>query len=131
MRSALWPHDFKRINDTLGHETGDLLLQEVAERLANCLRDTDYVARMGGFDEPDEFLARLGGDEFIMLLPDISDQHAPGALAHRLIKALSQPFSMSEHDYYVSASIGITLFSRPLAAEELTQLLARPTLRTA
>jgi len=113
--------DFKRINDTLGHETGDLLLQEVAERLANCLRDTDYVARMGGFDEPDEFLARLGGDEFIMLLPDISDPHAPGALAHRLIKALSQSFSMSEHDYYVSASIGITLY--PIDGEEGAELI--------
>ncbi|MGB5298955.1 MAG: EAL domain-containing protein [Thiogranum sp.] len=113
--------DFKRINDTLGHETGDLLLQEVAERLANCLRDTDYVARMGGFDEPDEFLARLGGDEFIMLLPDISDQHAPGALAHRLIKALSQPFSMSEHDYYVTASIGVTLY--PVDGEEGAELI--------
>ena len=113
--------DFKRINDTLGHETGDLLLQEVAERLAHCLRDTDYVARMGGFDEPDEFLARLGGDEFIMLLPDISDQHAPGALAHRLIKALSQPFSMSEHDYYVTASIGVTLY--PVDGEEGAELI--------
>ncbi|MEA2080107.1 MAG: EAL domain-containing protein, partial [Pseudomonadota bacterium] len=102
--------DFKRINDTLGHETGDLLLQKITERLAKCLRDTDYVARMGGFDDPDEFLARLGGDEFIILLPDISDQHAPGALAHRLIEALSQPVSMSDHEFYVSASIGITLY---------------------
>jgi predicted signal transduction protein with EAL and GGDEF domain len=102
--------DFKRINDTLGHETGDLLLQEITERLAKCLRDTDYVARMGGFDDPDEFLARLGGDEFIILLPDISNQHAPGALAHRLIEALSQPVSLSDHEFYVSASIGITLY---------------------
>jgi len=102
--------DFKRINDTLGHETGDLLLQEVSERLSNHLRDTDYVARMGGLDAPDDFLARLGGDEFIILLPDISDQHAPGALAHRLIEALSQPFSMADHEIHVSASIGITLY---------------------
>ncbi|MEN8762859.1 MAG: EAL domain-containing protein [Thiogranum sp.] len=113
--------DFKRINDTLGHETGDLLLQEATERLANCLRDTDYVARMGSFDEPDEFLARLGGDEFIILLPDISDQHAPGTLAHRLIEALSQPFSMSEHKFYVSASIGITLY--PVDGEEGAELV--------
>ena len=113
--------DFKRINDTLGHETGDLLLQEVTERLSNCLRDTDYVARLGGFDEPDEFLARLGGDEFIILLPDISDQHAPGALAHRLIEALSQPFFMSEHEFYVSASIGITLY--PVDGEEGAELI--------
>ena len=102
--------DFKRINDTLGHETGDRLLQEVSERFSNCLRDTDYVARIRGFDLPDEFLARLGGDEFIILLPDINDQHAPGALAHRLIEALSQPFLMSDHECYVSASIGITLY---------------------
>lgn len=102
--------DFKRINDTLGHETGDRLLQEVTDRLSNCLRDTDYVARMGGFDAPDEFFARLGGDEFIILLPDISDQHVPGALAQRLIEALSQPFFMSDHEFCISASIGITLY---------------------
>jgi diguanylate cyclase (GGDEF)-like protein len=102
--------DFKRINDTLGHETGDRLLQEVTGRLADCLRDADYVARMGGLDEPDEFLARLGGDEFIILLPDINDRHAPGHLAHRLIEALSQPFFLSDHEFYVSASIGITLY---------------------
>jgi diguanylate cyclase (GGDEF)-like protein len=102
--------DFKRINDTLGHETGDLLLQEVSERLSNYMRDTDYVARIGRFDEPDEFLARLGGDEFILLLPDISDQHAPGALAHRMIEALSRPFSIADQEFHVSASIGITLY---------------------
>jgi len=113
--------DFKRINDTLGHETGDCLLQEVTERLANCLRDTDYVARMGGFDAPDEFLARLGGDEFIMLLPDISDQHAPGALAYRLIEALSQPFLITNHEFYVGASIGITLY--PTDGEQANELV--------
>ena len=102
--------DFKRINDTLGHETGDLLLQRIAERLTNCLRGTDYVAQMAGSDMPDEFLARLGGDEFIILLPDISDRHGPGILAHRLIEALSQPFLMSDHEFYVGASIGITLY---------------------
>jgi len=102
--------DFKRINDTLGHETGDHLLQQVTGRLAGCLRDADYVARIGGLVEPDEFLARLGGDEFIILLPDINDRHAPGHLAHRLIEALSQPFFLSDHEFYVSASIGITLY---------------------
>ena len=102
--------DFKRINDTLGHETGDRLLQEVTDRLSTCLRDADYVARMGGSDAPDEFLARLGGDEFIILLPDISGQHAPGALAHRLIEALSRPFLLEDHEFHISASIGITLY---------------------
>ena len=102
--------DFKRINDTLGHESGDLLLQQISERLANCLRGTDYIARLGGPDMPEEFLARLGGDEFIILLPDISDQHAPGILAHRLIETLSQPFFISDHEFHIGASIGITLF---------------------
>ena len=102
--------DFKRINDTLGHETGDRLLQEVTDRLSTCLRDADYVARMGGSDAPDEFLARLGGDEFIILLPDISGQHAPGALAHRLIEALSRPLLLEDHEFHISASIGITLY---------------------
>jgi diguanylate cyclase (GGDEF)-like protein len=113
--------DFKRINDTLGHETGDRLLQEVTERLAYYMRDTDYVARMDGFDEPDEFIARLGGDEFIILLPNISDQHAPGAAANRLIRTLSQPFSISDHEFHVSASIGITLY--PTDGKEGSELV--------
>lgn len=102
--------DFKRVNDTLGHQAGDTLLKEVAERLSTCLRQSDYVARVHAFGEPDELLARLGGDEFVILLPDINSPHAPSALADRLLKALSAPVCLDEHEFYVGASIGITLF---------------------
>jgi diguanylate cyclase (GGDEF)-like protein len=113
--------DFKRVNDTLGHQAGDLLLQEVTERLSDCLRKTDYVARVEGFDEPDEILARLGGDEFVILLPDTHDPHAPGVLASRLLKALSKPVNIDGHEVFVGASIGITLY--PSDGEEADELI--------
>ena len=78
--------DFKRVNDTLGHQAGDALLQEVTERLSKCLRQADYVARIENAGAPDEILARLGGDEFVILIPDISGSHAPSKLADRLLK---------------------------------------------
>ena len=102
--------DFKRVNDTLGHQAGDTLLKEVAERLSTCLRGTDYVARGHAFGEPDELLARLGGDEFVILVPDINAPHAPSTLANRLLKALSEPVCLDKHEFCVGASIGITLF---------------------
>lgn len=102
--------DFKRVNDTLGHHAGDLLLQEVTERLSNCLRQADYVARLDNVGSPDEMLARLGGDEFVILLPDISGSHAPSKLADRLLAILSEPFSVEDHEFYIGASIGITLY---------------------
>jgi len=102
--------DFKRVNDSLGHQAGDQLLQEVTDRLSGCLRKTDYVARVESFDEPDEILARLGGDEFVVLLPDINDPHAPGSLAGRLLESLSEPVFLDEHEFHIGASIGITLY---------------------
>ena len=102
--------DFKRVNDTLGHQAGDRLLQEISERLTRCLRQADYVARFESPWEPDELLARLGGDEFIILLPDLKDPHGAGSLANRLIKTLAQPITIDQHEFYVSASIGITVY---------------------
>jgi len=102
--------DFKRVNDTLGHQAGDRLLQDSTERLSQYLRRSDYVARSGSFGEPEDLLARLGGDEFVILLPNIKDPHAASSLASRLIAALAQPLNINEHEFYVSASIGITLY---------------------
>lgn len=102
--------DFKRVNDSLGHQAGDQLLQEVTERLSHCLRRSDYVARMDSLGEPDDLLARLGGDEFVILLPDIKDPHGASSLASRLITALAEPLSIDNHEFYISASIGITLY---------------------
>jgi diguanylate cyclase (GGDEF)-like protein len=87
---------FKDINDTLGHQTGDKLLQQVAARLRSKLRDIDTVARMGG-------------DEFAILLPAVNDKHATMA-ARMLLQALRTPFRIEEQSLDTGASIGIALY---------------------
>ncbi len=89
---------FKEINDTLGHQTGDQVLQQVGERLCKALRETDTVAR-------------LGGDEFALLLPDVDEDEAK-AIAEKLLAALESSFQISRHNLYVGASIGIALYPR-------------------
>ncbi len=87
---------FKDINDTLGHQVGDKLLQQVAARLRSKLRDIDTVARMGG-------------DEFAILLPAVNDKHATMA-ARMLLQALRAPFRIDEQSLDIGASIGIALY---------------------
>jgi diguanylate cyclase (GGDEF)-like protein len=114
--------DFKRINDSLGHQAGDSLLQEISERVTNVLRKEDYVARPVDADGPDEMLARLGGDEFVILLPAITDIHVPGKVARRLIDTISKQILISDQECYVGASIGITLYPADgRNSEELTK----------
>ncbi len=88
---------FKNINDTLGHEAGDLLLQEVAKRFKQCLRVSDVVAR-------------LGGDEFVVLLPKLQDPKDVGGIAHKLLAAASKSFTAIGQEFHVTASIGISIF---------------------
>lgn len=114
--------DFKRINDSLGHQAGDVLLQEITERLTNVLRKEDCIARPADMNSPDEILARLGGDEFVILLPNIKDIHAPGKVARRLIDTTSKPILIGENECYVGASVGITLYPADgLNSEDLTK----------
>ncbi|MFP5348428.1 MAG: putative bifunctional diguanylate cyclase/phosphodiesterase [Gammaproteobacteria bacterium] len=87
---------FKDINDTLGHHIGDMLLQQVAQRLRTKLRESDTVARMGG-------------DEFAVLLPTVSAKHADMA-ARMLLQALRTPFVVEEHSLDIGTSIGIALY---------------------
>ncbi|MEM8496448.1 MAG: transporter substrate-binding domain-containing protein [Pseudomonadota bacterium] len=87
---------FKLVNDTLGHNAGDQLLQKVSERLLSELRDTDS-------------LYRVGGDEFIVLMRDVSNENVPHAVAQRLIDSLGQPFSMSDRQASIGATIGISV----------------------
>ena len=87
---------FKDINDTLGHQTGDLLLTQVAQRLLSKLRDSDTVAR-------------IGGDEFAVLLPALDAKHA-GTAARMLLQALRAPFTIEGYSLNISASIGITSY---------------------
>ncbi len=90
---------FKTVNDSFGRVIGDALLKQVAERLRNCLRDTDTVAR-------------LGGDEFIIMIPDAATAQVVGEVAQRVLSEFSRPFSDRDQEMYVSASIGISLFPR-------------------
>jgi len=88
---------FKLINDTLGHNIGDLLLKEAAERFQACIRQGDTVAR-------------LGGDEFAILLNDIASIDDVPPVAEKLTLSLAQPFMIDNRELFVSTSIGISLF---------------------
>jgi diguanylate cyclase (GGDEF)-like protein len=85
---------FKYVNDTLGHSSGDLLLQQVAERLRGCVRDVDVVAR-------------LGGDEFAVMQAGAGDRAAIAALARRIVEAISAPYTLEGMPANIGASIGI------------------------
>ena len=88
---------FKQINDTLGHEAGDQLLQEVATRLRTCVRDSDTVAR-------------LGGDEFVVLLPALGDGKYAATVAQKILAVIARPFMLFGQEFRVTASIGISAF---------------------
>lgn len=103
---------FKRINDTLGHSVGDMLLKSVAQTLENCVRASDYVARLDTQQLPNVQLARLGGDEFVILLTDINAEEEASVVATRIGDALAVPCSFEGHQVVVTPSIGIALFSR-------------------
>jgi len=87
---------FKHINDSLGHHQGDLLLQIVADRLSECIRDVDQVAR-------------LGGDEFTVILAETTDKKSAALVAEKIIKTVSEPIQLERQEVYISASVGITL----------------------
>ncbi|MDP2367994.1 EAL domain-containing protein [Rhodoferax sp.] len=86
---------FKEVNDSLGHDNGDLLLIEAATRIRGCLRESDTVARMGG-------------DEFTVLLPDLADSAGLEYVAQKLLTTLSGAFQLGDEQVFVSASIGIS-----------------------
>jgi diguanylate cyclase (GGDEF)-like protein/PAS domain S-box-containing protein len=99
---------FKEVNDTLGHDAGDRLLVEAAQRISSCVRDSDTVAR-------------LGGDEFTVILSEIEDNKIIERVAESIIDEMVQPFHLDEEIVYVSVSIGITVF--PDDSRELEELL--------
>lgn len=88
---------FKVVNDSLGHDKGDQLLQQAADRLRECVRETDTVAR-------------LGGDEFTLILNNLTDSDRVGAIAQKILWKLAEPFTLDSNLVHVSGSIGITLY---------------------
>ncbi|MBN1471402.1 MAG: PAS domain S-box protein [Syntrophaceae bacterium] len=90
---------FKVINDSLGHEAGDKLLKEMAQRFKQSLRTVDVVGR-------------LGGDEFIILVEDFNDLKQLGIFAHKILATVIQPFNIMEEECRVTASIGISVFPK-------------------
>ncbi len=100
---------FKRINDTLGHHIGDLLLIDVAETLKKHIRRGDTVARIGA-ENSDSLIARLGGDEFTILLTGIRDVESAAVIARRIIKEIPATHCIEGHEVSVTASIGISVF---------------------
>jgi diguanylate cyclase (GGDEF)-like protein/PAS domain S-box-containing protein len=89
--------DFKPVNDTHGHGVGDCVLRIIAERMLNCVRDTDTVAR-------------VGGDEFIALFPRLHDRLELGTKARQLAECISQPISLAEFTVRVSVSVGLATY---------------------
>ena len=102
---------FKRINDTLGHATGDMLLKEVASRLGGCVRASDYVARersmpaMSGGP-----VARLAGDEFTVTLDALRNPQDAGRVAQRILNEMARPFVLNGEEVVVTSSVGIAIY---------------------
>jgi len=111
---------FKRINDTLGHNIGDLLLQSVAERLMNFLRKTDSISRQES-EARQPTVARMGGDEFTVLITDFSNTHDLSQIAQRICNVLSQPFIIGSHEIFITVSIGMTVC--PIDSDDVDTLL--------
>ena len=102
--------NFKRINDTLGHSTGNILLKQVAERLEICLRKSDTVARSHQSNPDIDTLARLGGDEFTVLLRNLNRIENASKIAQRFIDAISHPFDLNKNEVFVTASMGLVTY---------------------
>ena len=99
---------FKEVNDWLGHDAGDMLLVQAANRLNACVRDSDTVAR-------------IGGDEFTVILTELSDKAHVEHIAQKIINTLAEPFRLNDDMAYVAGSIGITLY--PIDADDPEELI--------
>jgi diguanylate cyclase (GGDEF)-like protein len=99
---------FKSVNDTMGHDAGDQLLKAVADRLRECVREVDTVARMGG-------------DEFTIILEALSHEDDITTVAERITKSLTEPFPLGHQRVSIGVSIGITVY--PLDDHEIDDLL--------
>jgi diguanylate cyclase (GGDEF)-like protein/PAS domain S-box-containing protein len=89
--------NFKKVNDSLGHEVGDQLLKLLCNKLKACVRKTDTVSRQGG-------------DEFVILLPEITDDATPADIAAKILDSTKSPMNIGSHELFVTASIGIAVY---------------------
>ncbi|MEC4675760.1 MAG: EAL domain-containing protein, partial [Nitrospirota bacterium] len=112
--------NFKRINDSLGHNLGDQLLQAFAAKLEKTVRNSDYVARSEK-NEITDTVSRPGGDEFMLLLNEISQVQDAASIAGRLLDDLTKPFVLEGHEVIVTASMGISVY--PFDGEDAESLL--------
>ena len=101
---------FKSVNDRLGHATGDILLQRVAERLLSCIRGADTACR-------------YGGDEFVILLPEVDGEKSAAEVAQKLRVCLAKPYVVDDHSIVVTASIGVAVY--PSDGSTQTDLIRR------
>jgi len=99
---------FKVVNDTLGHDTGDFILKDVARRLVTCVREVDTVSREGG-------------DEFVIILPDLEVPESARVVADKILRELARPVEIGGHEIHITPSIGISHY--PNDATDVNQLL--------
>ncbi|HYD94649.1 MAG TPA: EAL domain-containing protein [Noviherbaspirillum sp.] len=90
---------FKTINDSLGHDIGDKIIIEISRRLSACIRAGDTIAR-------------LGGDEFVVIRPDVAREDAVASMAQQILAGLAQPITLQGHEFFPTASIGISVFPK-------------------
>jgi len=100
---------FKIINDTMGHDAGDQLLQEIAKRFKQSLRAVDVVGRQ---EEKNELVGRLGGDEFIILIEEVTESSQPTTVAQKVLNATMKPIVIMGEECRVTASIGISMYPK-------------------
>ncbi|WP_158284482.1 EAL domain-containing protein [Azospirillum sp. TSO35-2] len=99
---------FKWVNDTLGHQAGDVLLREAAQRMASCIRESETIAR-------------IGGDEFTVILSEVTSRAEAETVARRILDSVKEPFLIAGQTLHISASIGITV--APEQGTEIQQLV--------
>ena len=104
--------NFKIINDSLGHDAGDVLLNKVADRLKECVRDHDMATRVR--DEENETI-RLGGDEFVILLERLHEPEDALEVANRIVNRISEPFTLAGRLVTVGTSVGIAYVNRNIS----------------
>src|ERR1700722_13936556 len=100
--------EFKIVNDALGHQAGDELLRELAERLSACVRDTDTVAR-------------IGGDEFVVLLPDLRISAEAESIAAKIVASVALPYVLDQSQAVITVSVGVVTY--PEAGSDLETLM--------